>query len=197
MAADLSVPIAFVHALQDLENWLESDGVPHTTIGGVAVSLLGQPRATQDIDLVIWLDPERWKRLLETGAQYGFTPRLADPLGFAQQARVLLLQHDSSGISIDISCGALPFEQEMIERAQPIQIGTLRLRVPSPEDLVITKAVAGRAKDLADIESLLDLYPTIDLERIRYWVREFAEALELPPMLETIERLIHNRGANT
>lgn len=193
--ADPPVPAAFVLALQNLEDWLEAEGVPHTAIGGVAVSLLGQPRATQDIDLLIWLDSERWKSFLESGAPYGFVPRLADALEFAQKARVLLLQHRPSGINLDISCGALPFEREMIERAQTISVGRLRLRVPTPEDLVITKAVAQRAKDIADIESLLNIYPDIDVERIRRWVREFAEALEMPVLLETIEQLIRIRGA--
>jgi len=188
--SDASVPAAFILALQHLHEWLESEGVPYAAIGGIAVSLLAQPRATQDIDLVIWLDQDQWGRLLESGAQYGFELRLADALAFAERARVLLFRHSASSINVDISCGALPFEQEMIERAQTIRIGEWQLRVPTPEDLVITKAVAHRAKDIADIESLINVYPDLDAERVRYWVREFAEALEMPDLLTTIERLL-------
>ena len=188
--SEVSIPAAFILALKSLETWLESENVPHATIGGIAVSLLAQPRATQDIDVVIWLDRDQWGRLLSSGAPYGFEPRLADALEFAERARVLLFRHSASGINIDISCGALPFEREMIERAQSIRIGEWQLRVPTPEDLVITKAVAHRAKDIADIESLISVYPGLDVERVRLWVREFAEALEMPDLFNTIERLL-------
>lgn len=126
------LPETFVDALQALVNWLNAGHVPHTTIGGVAVSLLAHPRTTQDIDAVIWLDEQQWEELLRAGEAYGFVPRLSDALLFARRSRVLLLRHQTSGVSIDISCGALEFEREMIERATTIEIGKLHLKVPTP-----------------------------------------------------------------
>lgn len=47
--ADL--PGSFEETLRarSLALWFESEEVPYTTVGGMAVSLLGRPRATQDI----------------------------------------------------------------------------------------------------------------------------------------------------
>ncbi|MGA9995518.1 MAG: nucleotidyl transferase AbiEii/AbiGii toxin family protein [Pyrinomonadaceae bacterium] len=185
-----SVPASFVSTLQALSDWLETERIPHITIGGVAVSLLAKPRATQDIDAVIWLEENRWEEFLRVGERYGFIPRLSGALEFAAKARVFLLKHQESGISVDISCGALEFEKEMIERAATLAIGPLQLRVPTPEDLIITKAVAHRSKDLIDIETILGFYQNLDLSRIRHWVSEFAMALETPEISENLEKLL-------
>lgn len=57
-----------LEVLRDLESWLNSFGVPHATIGGVAVSLIARPRFTNDVDLVIWMDRDQWPSLLDAGA---------------------------------------------------------------------------------------------------------------------------------
>lgn len=188
--SEAGLPTAFVDALTALADWLEAEQVPHATIGGVAVSLIAQPRATQDIDAVIWLEEDRWNPLLESSNKYGFEPRISDALAFAKRARVLLLRHKASGISIDLSCGALEFEREAVERATNISIGTLRLRVTTPEDLIIMKAVAHRPRDVADIESILDANPTLDLKRVRYWVGQFASALETSEIASDLEAIL-------
>ena len=71
-------------------------------------------------------------------------PRISDPIEFALKSRVLLLKHNQTKIDIDISLGALPFEQEMIERAIEFTTPELTVQVATPEDLIITKAVAHR-----------------------------------------------------
>jgi hypothetical protein len=112
------LPEAFVEALWQLASWLTESKIPHVTIGGVAVSLIAQPRATQDIDAVIWLKHEGWESFVADAQVHGFEPRINDALEFARRSRVLLLRHRAAGINVDISCGALPFEREMIDRAR-------------------------------------------------------------------------------
>lgn len=153
--SETRLPESFEAALHALTQWLEAEQVPYTAIGGIAVSLLAHPRATQDIDAVIWLDEGRWEAFIRTGEEHGFKARISDALEFAARSRVFLFRHHKSGVSVDISCGALPFEREMIERAMTLKISETRIKVPTPEDLIITKAVAQRPKDMIDIESLL------------------------------------------
>lgn len=188
---DLAQPI--IEALQALMTWFEHQQIPYTVIGGVAVSLTTEPRVTQDIDSLVWLDYERWPDFLESGAQYGFVPRLSDALDFARQRRVLLLKHSPSNINIDISFGATPFESELIERGQERDVGTFRVKAPTPEDLIIMKAVAMRSKDILDIERILDLHSNLDFDRIRYWVGEFAAVLEMPEILDSLEQMLARR----
>jgi len=190
MAEKNDIPDEIVIVLRDLLKWLDATKTPYATIGGIGISLLAGARATQDVDVVLWLDIERLESFIETGAAYDLVPRITDAADFARRNRVLLLQHSPTGINIDLSCGTLPFEEEMIVRAQTLIIGSLKIRVATPEDMMITKAVAHRPKDFADIEAILNIEPNLDLERVRRWVGQFAETLEMPELLEDLERIL-------
>ena len=184
------MPSRILSALGTLSKWLVSENIPHTIIGGIAVSLLTEPRATKDIDATIWSEQISTEVLLASAASVGLVSRIESPLEFAAQARILLLKHQDSDVSIDLSLGALPFEKEMIERSQTIVVGALRLRVARPEDLIISKAVPMRQQDLADIDKLLSYYPKVDFARIRALVGEFQLLLDRPEYIQKLEELL-------
>lgn len=184
---DLALLLEPLAALQRLLTHFDNQGV---IIGGIAASLLGQPRFTADLDAVILLSTNDLPNLIEVAAQEGMIGRIADAEAFARKNRVLLLQHQSSGIKIDISLGILPFEAEMIERGQEVTVGNITLRLPTPEDLIIMKAVAHRPKDIADIQAIAANHPSLDKERICSWVEQFGEALDLPDLWKMISQLL-------
>ncbi|MGQ9521391.1 MAG: nucleotidyl transferase AbiEii/AbiGii toxin family protein [Anaerolineae bacterium] len=161
-------------------------------IGGIAASLLGRPRLTADIDVVILLSVEQLSRLLEVASEEGFTPRIPDAVEFARRHRVLLLQHPESSIPVDISLGILPFEVEMVEHRILVDAAGLTIPVPRPEDLIILKAIAHRPVDLADIRAIAENHPTLEREYIRQWMEAFAEILEAPHLWEDIRPLLEN-----
>jgi len=45
-------------------------------------------------------------------------------------------------------------------------------------------------RDVADIEAVLDAHPDLDLDRVRYWVSQFASVLEAPEILVDLERML-------
>ena len=178
--ASLLAPIA---ALQRLLARFDDRGI---VIGGVAASLLGKPRLTADVDAVILLSVDDLPRLIQAARDEGLVPRIADAEKFAARNRVLLLRHEASDINIDISLGILPFEIEAVERSVVYQVGPLNIRLPTPEDLIIFKAVAHRPKDLLDIQAIIVSHPSLDRERIKYWVGEFVKVLEMPELWNDI-----------
>ena len=180
----LLVPI---QALQNLISKFNDQGV---IIGGVAASLLGAPRYTVDLDAVFLLSIEELSRLLEEAAAQGIEPRIADPVTFARKNRVVLLRHTVSGVDINLSLGILPFEVEMVERSRTIEIGAIKLRLPTPEDLIIMKVIAHRPKDLVDIQAITNSHPNLDKERIHFWVEQFGEALDLPELWKEIAKFL-------
>jgi hypothetical protein len=177
-------------ALRDLSAWLLATKVRGAVIGGVAASLLGRPRFTRDVDVMVLLGEERWTDFLTAGERLGFEPRLNDALAFARNARVLLMRHKSSGIDIDVAFGILPFEEEAIGKVTWVKIGDVRIPLPRPEDLIIMKAVAHRTRDLSDIEAILDAHQNLDTKRILQWVREFSRALEVPQIMSDMDALL-------
>ena len=162
---------------------LDNQGI---IIGGIAASLLGRPRLTADVDALLLLSIDELPFLIEVAAQEGLVPRITDAQDFARRHRVLLLRHQESGINVDISLGLLPFEIEAVERSTTYQIGPLTIRLPTPEDLIIFKAVAHRPKDLLDIQAIIEGHPNLDRKRIERWVREFARLLEMPEVWDNI-----------
>lgn len=191
--SEVEPPKDILPVLSALTAWFNDQNVLYAIIGGVAVGLVAQPRSTQDIDAVAWIDLADLPSLLSRAAHFGFASRLADPESFAEQTRMILLRHSQTGLGVDVSCGALPFELEMIERSIEFKLENLVLRVATPEDLLITKAVAHRGKDLMDIENLLTVYPDLDLARVRHWVEQFAEILAMPELLTDLEERLKNR----
>lgn len=56
-----SDPIAHLRqTLADLVSWFEAARTDGIVVGGVAASILGRPRATRDVDAIIWLDEPDW-----------------------------------------------------------------------------------------------------------------------------------------
>lgn len=187
------VPRLFVAALADLTEWLEAANVPAMIVGGIAASILGRPRATRDIDALAVVQDDQWAQLLESANTHGILPRVENPLEFARRTRVLLLHHTESGVDIDIILGALPFEADAVSRATLHDLGGVRVRLPQVEDLLIMKAIAHRPQDLRDIEGLLDVFPTVNVESVRRWIRDFATAAELPDLPDEFEKLLAQR----
>jgi len=179
--------LAPLRALQNLIVQFIDQGV---IIGGIAASLLGTPRYTVDLDAVFLLGLKDIPNLLQAASLLGIEPRISDAIVFARKNRVLLLRHMASGTDIDLSLGILPFEIEMVKRSKLITIGSLQLRLPTPEDLIILKAVAHRPKDLADIQAIAASHSNLDKERIRFWVEQFGEVLEMPELWQMIATLI-------
>ncbi|MDM8521633.1 nucleotidyl transferase AbiEii/AbiGii toxin family protein [Anaerolineales bacterium HSG6] len=179
--------LAPLAALQQIIDQFNHQGV---IIGGIAVSLLGKPRLTADVDAVLLLSTDEIPQLLDVARQVGVSPRLTDVEEFARRQRVVLLKHDETGIPIDISLGLLPFEVEAIERGQIHHLESLSVRLPTPEDLIILKAVAHRPKDLLDIQTIVETHPQLNQERIEYWVMQFAEALEMPEVWDDVVKIL-------
>jgi hypothetical protein len=55
------------------------------------------------------------------------------------------------------------------------------------------KAIAHRARDLADIESIRDTHSKLNLQRIRRSVGEFSTAINIPEILDDLERILARR----
>src|SRR5215207_498541 len=149
--SDVGFPYAAVAAVQRLMDRYGGRGV---LIGGIAASLLGRPRFTADVDAMLLASTEDVEQLIAAAAEEDLVPRNEDAATFARRYRILLLHHTASGISVDLSLGALPFEEEMVARSYLHDMGPLRVRLPTPEDLIIMKAIPRRPQDVQDIERL-------------------------------------------
>ncbi len=180
-------------ALRALCELLKQSHRPGIVIGGVAASLLGHPRLTADVDATVAIDDRDLESFLRLAEAEGLTPRNTHPDDFLRRSAMLLLRHDATGIHIDINQARLPFEHDAAGRARMRRFGGISIPMPTPEDVIVMKAVAHRPKDLEDIRGIAESQPKLDLSYIRKHVQEFAQALDMPQLWEDIRRLIERR----
>lgn len=182
-----SPPLAsLIPAIRALCNLLAVSQVSGALIGGVAASLQGQARATEDIDALLRLDEQTLDHFLDLAVAQGLKPRIPEAVAFAKRSAVLLLEHEASRVGVDLTISRLPFDSEAIDRARPVVIDDLRFSVVSPEDLIIMKAIAHRPQDLQDIQAVARANPQLDVKRIRAYVQEFAKLLDMPELWRDI-----------
>ena len=173
-------------AALEIQEFCGSRGWRFCFIGAIAVQRWGEPRLTQDADLTLLTGFGGEERFVDDllGA---FKGRRRDAREFALRYRVLLLEA-SNDVPLDVSLGAMPFEERAVERSSGLAIGEEQsLLTCSAEDLIIFKAFAGRDKDWLDIEGVA-LRQAGRLQEQRIW-QELEPLLELKESPETAPRL--------
>lgn len=180
--------IPLINTAQEIQTFIQTQGWQFCFIGGLALQRWGQPRLTQDVDLTLLagfgFEESFIKPLLQN-----FTARRVDAETFALQNRVVLLQ-TADGIGIDISLGALPFEESAINRASFYEyVPNISLFTCSAEDLIIMKAFADRLQDWADIEGIIIKQKDLDWDYINEQLTPLVELKYAPEILTKLESL--------
>ncbi len=181
----------------DIQSFCRERGWKFCFIGGLALQRWGEPRLTGDVDLTILTGFGDETAYIEQLCR-AFPGRIADAAEFAERTRVLLLQ-STRRIPIDISLGALPFEQRVIERATYHQfLPAACLNTCSAEDLITLKAFADRSRDWADIEGIvLRMGRRLDWALVEAELQPLCELKEAPDTLARLRglRASHGDGA--
>ena len=163
-------------------------GIPYAIIGGMAVQHWGEPRLTQDVDVTILAPLENPTETIQKIVGR-FPARIADAAAFARRNRIILVQA-SNGCPVDISMGLPGYEDEVMRRTVDYELEPdKRVRMCCAEDLIIHKAVAGRAQDIRDIESVIYRQRNdLDIKYLRRWLHDFAEVLANPEIGPRFQR---------
>lgn len=177
-------------ALRALGEWFRATKTQYVVIGGAAVALVARARATEDIDALVLVEDNQIVPFIQSGAPFGFAPRIKRAAAVGKVASVLPLVHEPSRTPLDVVFAGLAYEKQAIRHGSRFLDEDLDLRIPRPEDLIIMKAVASRPLDLGDIDMILDMRPEVDRTYIRRWTRRFAATLEDPEIIANVERLL-------
>jgi hypothetical protein len=156
--------------------------------GAQAVQVWGAPRLTADVDVTVQLGVQDFAGFVARMQKKGFELRVRDVDGFVKKTRVFPFVHRASEIPVDVVLAGPGLEEEFLKRARPVDLGDVALPVISPEDLIVTKVLAGRPKDLEDIRGVLRArLETLDLAHIRRLLQLLQQALgqsNLKPLFE-------------
>lgn len=148
---------------------LTKEKVEYLIVGGVAMNLLGCPRFTNDIDVLLALNEENLQAMKEAMKNLGYEQRIPlalDELGDEQRARQFMEEKNLLAYtffnpknplySVDIIVGAsLRFDQFKVHQTF-VDVWGFSLPVVSIDDLIGLKKEANREKDALDIAMLLE-----------------------------------------
>jgi hypothetical protein len=141
---------------------LAERGVEYVLIGGLAVQIYGDTRATNHAEVVLAPDPANLKRL--AAALRALGARVLNPghEGDAVDARMLpratIWQFATRDGGIDVMHevpGGEPYA-ELSGRALSVRLGDIDVPVVDLDDLIRMKLARGRPVDLADVAALTD-----------------------------------------
>ena len=179
---------AFEAAWQ-LHQFLQARDIPYMIIGGIAVQRWGEPRFTRYLDALVLCEPGSEGALIDELLAH-FEGRIEDAAEFARKHRVLLLRIRRL-TDVDVSFGLPGYEEQALERAVSFDIGNGRtVNICSPEDLVVSKLVTGRSRDLTDAEGVVRRnWSAMDLGYVRHCLKEFSQALDMPELLATFAHI--------
>jgi hypothetical protein len=148
---------------------LKSARIPHAFGGAIALAYYAEPRVTIDMDVNVFLTPDRFVRVRDALAPLGVDTAVdLDALERDAQCR---LRWDRT--PVDLFFTDDPFHDAMKKAARLVPFGDVKIRVLSPEHLLVCKAAFDRAKDWIDIEQMLAAVDDLDLDEVRRWLNRF------------------------
>lgn len=149
-------------AFDQLLRRLAEAEVDFVLVGGLAVNAWGVIRGTKDVDIVVDADPANLKAIAEvTVGAGGHVQRGEALLGTSVSIAAALTSGEQVAIETDLGrldvvqgLEGVPSYQKLRERASEAEILGIKVAVCSRDDLREMKRVAGRPRDLVDLEDL-------------------------------------------
>jgi len=148
----------FLEELKTLATELDRNGIDYALCGGLAVAVYARPRATLDIDVMI--ESGSLSKTVDVVRKIGFDLRSA-PMKFKNGAVIIhrfTKIDDSSGehLPLDLLLVTPETEKAWDDRIT-VEWEGRRLKVVSPEGLILLKLLRGSGQDQDDIQYLRSL----------------------------------------
>ncbi len=132
---------------------LNAHGVKYLVVGGFAVAFHGHPRYTKDIDFWIWAEPENAERIIRSIQDFGLGSLGLQPSDFLNPENVIQLGYEPNRIDLLTQMEGIDFE-ECYRLREEVEFEGIPLNFIDLDHLLVSKRIAGRLKDLADVEKL-------------------------------------------
>ena len=146
--------------------------------GGQAVLVYGKPRLTQDIDIILGLEPHQAQPVIDLIGQLGLKMLIDNVEEFLAQTFVLPAIDPETQLRIDFVFSLTDFERQSLGRSRIVEIDGVPVRYISLEDLIVTKIIAGRPRDLEDVKGVILKNPKYDRNFVTKCLRMFDQELD-------------------
>jgi hypothetical protein len=174
-------------ALLDFVDIFQELKIHYAVMGGLAVRAYGVPRPTYDVDINITVVRDRLNELYDAAENAGYTVPDAYRRGWVDEiagmplVKFRIYRPDRS-VDVDVFLVETAYQRVIMDRRGQATLLDRDISIVSPEDLILLKVVAGRSRDLGDIEDVRFMLGDMDEAYMRYW----AERLGVSEELETV-----------
>jgi acylphosphatase len=135
---------------------LVRSGVDFAAVGGVAISLNGFVRATEDVDIIVGNAPENLRKLIECLKSWGEGwARELKPEDFAIEAGAVRLIEDFA-LDMFVSMRKKKLD-DFRPRLRHLDASDVRIPYLAPEDLIFLKQDSWRDKDKLDVQAMREI----------------------------------------
>lgn len=166
---------ALQQAFEALVAILNERGVRYAIIGGLAILQHTRARTTEDVDVLLAVPQIAMPGLFEALRDRGFSVDLAKSMCELRDQGLTTLQFRD--VMADLMRPLIPAYAHVLDRAVKMRVLGQEVSVASAEGLIVTKLIAMRPQDQADIWDLLAAYAgNLDLGFIRAEMASFTEA---------------------
>ena len=138
---------------------LISDEISFIVVGGLAVALNGYVRLTEDVDILIDLEPSNIDRLIDSLSRFGdgYGGEMS-PRDFTPDPGAIRLIEESEHLQIDIfSCMDGMFYSDLIGETETAALGSNTFPFASKAQLIRFKSSSVREKDRLDVSAMKQL----------------------------------------
>ena len=167
----------------------------YAIIGGVAVSLYGVPRLTLDVDINVILAKKKVGEFLKEAHKAGFMPLVGNELKFANDTGVIPMKFTKGEPfgRCDFIIAQNMLENLAVKRARTKTIGSYKVKVITPEDLILHKLVSDRPRDVEDARGVMLRRKKIDTRYVRLWLRKISRITKKKDLLKIFNSLLRNQ----
>ena len=163
-------------------------------VGARAAILHGVSRFSEDVDVTVDPAGREVGDLIEALGDQAFALQVDDS-DFIRQTSVLPLYHRPTDTPVDVILASSGIEALFLEAAIEIELDGVPVPVARPEDLIVMKILAGRHKDVDDVEAILRAQgDRFDDARVRDLLGQLEAALSQSDLLPLFERCRHRAG---
>jgi hypothetical protein len=138
---------------RDLLALFNKHKVEYIIVGAYALSYLGVPRYTGDLDVYVRPDPANGKRIMQALYEFGFGSVGLVETDFTEEGKVVQLGVPPVRVDIITSITGVSWEQASAGRVKGL-FGDLEVHYIGREEFILNKRALGRKKDLADLEAV-------------------------------------------
>jgi hypothetical protein len=163
--------VSLPEKIEAIDRQLEQQRIDHAFGGALALAYYAEPRATDDIDVNVFLAPKDFARLRAALEPLGIAASDEDER-IAQRDGQVRLRWQRNPVDIFLAYDQL--HEAMREQKRMVPFGQERIPILAPEHLLACKALFDRPKDWLDIEQMLVTVDDLDVPETLRWVERGA-----------------------